>query len=221
VPDVLALRSDPGLFAAVARGDRLLEWQAHELRQAATPGRLTCWLWGRQMGKSERLADLCLWAAFRRPGALVLLLSGGGELGARRLMSAARAVVAGSPLLAGSVTDEGASALRLSNGAELRCVPASESSVRGWAADVLAVDEAQLVDTELLLAAALPTVAARPEAFVVLAGGRPSPTSGRTRRRSTSRARCRASTTWCARGGSATSATAAACASAARTWTLR
>jgi hypothetical protein len=50
--------------------------------------------------------------------------------------------------------------LTLSNGSEVRAVPASEAAVRGWTADVLLVDEAQLVADDLLLSGAFPTVAA-------------------------------------------------------------
>jgi hypothetical protein len=42
--------------------------------------------------------------------------------------------------------------------------------VRGWSVDLLLVDEGQLVSDALLLGAALPTVSARPDARVVLAG---------------------------------------------------
>lgn len=52
----------------------------------------------------------------------------------------------------------------------VRAVSASEQAVRGWSADALLVDEAQLVPDGLLLAAALPTIAARPGAFALLAG---------------------------------------------------
>jgi len=99
-----------------------------------------------------------------------LLVSGGGELGARRLLGTARRLAASSRLLAGSVTDEGASVLKLTNGSTVRCVSASEHAVRGWSADALLVDECQLVADDLLLSAALPTTIARPHAFTVLAG---------------------------------------------------
>jgi hypothetical protein len=169
VPDLRELATDPAMFAAEARGGRLIDWQENDLRAGPVMA-ITCWTWGRQMGKSERLADLGLWAAFRAPEQRVLIVSGGGELGSRRLLDLARRVASRSPLLRGSVADDGASVLRLSNGSELRCVPASEHAVRGWTADALLVDESQLVSDDLLLGAALPTVAARPAAFVVLAG---------------------------------------------------
>ena len=100
--DVDALRRTPPCSRREGAGRRADRLAGRELREAATPARLSCWLWARQLGKSERLADLALWAAFTRPGALVLLVSGGGELGARRLLGTARRLAAASPLLSGA-----------------------------------------------------------------------------------------------------------------------
>jgi hypothetical protein len=49
-------------------------------------------------------------------------------------------------------------------------VPASERAVRRWSVDLLLVDECARVDDELLLGAAFPTTAARPDPRIVLAG---------------------------------------------------
>ena len=122
------------------------------------------------MGKSRALALLGLWWAFRRPGQVVLYVSGSGELGARRIGAEARSLAAGWGAMRSSVEDAQAHVLRLTNGSELRSVAASEGSVRGWRADLLLVDESQLVPDDLLLGAALPTVSAREGARVVLAG---------------------------------------------------
>lgn len=100
----------------------------------------------------------------------MLVVSGGGELGARRLLAEVRGIVDAHALLRGSVTEEGANVVALASGSEVRCVPASEHAIRGWTADLLLVDEAQLVADDLLLGAALPTTAARPDSRVVLAG---------------------------------------------------
>lgn len=160
------LRRHLGAFAA-AVGAPLADWQAADLDSPAT---VTCLLWGRQLGKSHGLALRALHAAFRKPGARVLVVSGGGELGARRLLGEVRGLALGSELLRGSVADEGASLVRLSTGSEVLALPASEGAVRGWSADELLVDEAQLVGDELLLGAAFPTVSARAGARIVLAG---------------------------------------------------
>lgn len=127
-------------------------------------------MWGRQLGKSRGLAVRGHWRALQAPETRVLVVSGSGELGARRLLAEVRRIGASSPLLRGYVVDEGASVVRLTNGSEVRCVPASEAAVRGWAVDELLIDEAQLIGDELLLSAALPTVSAREGARVILAG---------------------------------------------------
>ncbi len=167
--DLSAIARDPAVFAGSA-GVGLSDWQAHDVREAGAPGGIACWVWTRQAGKSRALGLLGLWQAFRRPGSVVLVVSGGGELGARRLLGEARRIAAGSPLLSGSVVDESSATLRLDNDARLVAVAAHEAAIRGWSADALLVDEAQLLSAEVLLGAALPTVAARPHAFTVLAG---------------------------------------------------
>jgi hypothetical protein len=121
----------------------------------------------RQTGKSDSLALLAVHHAFAHPRSRVLIVSA-GEDAARRLLGRVRAIAA-HPLLAGSVVDEGQSLVVLTNGSEIRSVPASEKQVRGWTVDLLLVDEAAMVDSELLLSAAIPTTAARADARIVLA----------------------------------------------------
>lgn len=166
MPDLRRLREDFGYFAHEA--DRSQEdWQLEDLRLDRP---ITCLLWGRQMGKSRALAVRAVWSAFRAPERRILIPSGGGELGSRRNLADVRSIVTGSPLLRGSVVDEGASLVRFSNGSEVRCVAASEAAIRGWAVDELHLDEAQLLSESLVFGAAMPTVSARPGARVVLAG---------------------------------------------------
>ena len=158
-------REDLGAFSE-AIGQPLAPWQTQAL---ALQRRTTTLVAPRQSGKSRSLAVLALHRAFRRPGQLVLIVSA-GEDAARRLLASAARMAFGSRLLAGSVVDETAALLTLSNGTQIRSVPASERQVRGWTADLLLVDEAALVDERLLLEAAIPTTAARPDARIVLAG---------------------------------------------------
>ena len=98
---------------------------------------------------------------------MVLVLSA-GDVAAARLLRTMRQV-AEHPLLGSSVTDETQHRVILSNGSEIRSVPASDSQIRGWTVDLLVVDEAAWLPADILLAAALPTTAARPDARVVLA----------------------------------------------------
>ena len=128
----------------------------------------------RQSGKSYALAVRATFNAFRRPNTRVLIVSA-GEDAARRLLGEIRSIVTGSPLLSGSVVDEQQRLVRLSNGSEIRSVPASEKAIRGWTVDLLLIDEAAQVDDELILSAAIPTTAARPDARIILASSPGAP----------------------------------------------
>lgn len=120
----------------------------------------------RQTGKSYGLANRALWAAFRKANQRILIVSAGEEA-SKRLLSEIN-LAATHSLLKGSVLTETASLLMLSNGSEIRSVPASERQIRGWTVDLLIVDEAALVPDDVLLGAALPTTAARPDARIIL-----------------------------------------------------
>lgn len=162
--DAPALRRDLAAFSrAISRP--LEPWQARSL-ELDSP--ITCVLAPRQAGKPRSLANLALHRAFRAHNQRVLVVSASDDA-AKRLLFDIRGVAAGSPLLAGSVVVEQAGLVRLSNGSEIRSVPASERQIRGWSVDLLLVDEAALVDDNLLLGAAFPTVAARSDGRIVLA----------------------------------------------------
>lgn len=156
-------RDDLSAFAEIV-GYPLLSYQADALRLSS---KVTALVAPRQTGKSYSLSVLALWWAFRRPQQRVLLVSAGEEA-SKRLLSTIVSV-ASHPLLQGSVLNETASLLLLSNGSEIRSVPASERQIRGWSVDLLIVDEAAYVSDEVLLGAAFPTTVARPDARIVLA----------------------------------------------------
>lgn len=164
MPDAAALRDDFAAFSrAIARP--LTRWQTEALTLDAA---VTAVLAPRQSGKSRSLANLALWTAFRRREQRVLIVSASEDT-ARRLLADIRAVAAGSELLAASLVVEQAALVTLTNGSEIRCVPASERQIRGWSVDLLLVDEAALPSDEILLGAAFPTTAARPDSRIVLA----------------------------------------------------
>lgn len=144
-------------------GRPLTDWQARalDLRSA-----ITCIVAGRGMGKSRSLAVLAAWYAFRRRSQAVLVVSA-SEASARRLLAEVRGIAATEPLR-GSVVDEQAALVRLTNGSAIRSVPSSERTIRGNVCDLLLVDEAAFVPDELLYGAAYPTTAAR-EGRIVLA----------------------------------------------------
>lgn len=158
-----ARRSLPAFAELIGRP--MADFQAEALRLET---RTTVIVAPRQSGKSRSLALLALHRAFTKPGLRVLIVSAGDDA-AKRLLAEIRNVAVSSPLLRGSVTDELAALVTLTNGSEIRSVPASERQIRGWTVDLLLVDEAALVSDDLLLGAAIPTTAARPDARIVLA----------------------------------------------------
>lgn len=161
--DLRRARDDFAAFANLV-GWPLTNYQAEALRLES---KVTVIVAPRQTGKSYGLALRALWAAFRKPGQRVLLISAGEESSKRLLRQIME--MAAHDLLKGSVLNETASLLLLSNESEIRSVPASERQIRGWSVDLLIVDEAALVSEEVMLGAALPTTAARPNARIVLA----------------------------------------------------
>jgi hypothetical protein len=156
-------RTDLGVFADLV-GWPLEAWQLESLRLEK---RQTVLVSPRQCGKSRSLSVLAVWSAFRRPRQVVLVVSAGDEASARLLRS--MQLLCDHPLLAGSVVDETQHRLILSNGSEIRSVPASDRQIRGWSVDLLLIDEAAFLSEDLILSAALPTTSARPDARIVLA----------------------------------------------------
>ena len=170
MPDLRRARTDLRTFS-LAVEQPLADWQASSLTLTR---RTTVLVAPRQSGKSRSLSVVALWWAYSRPDQRVLVVSA-GEDASRRLLAQAAAVAIRSPLLSGSVTDENSGLLTLSNGSEIRSVPASERAIRGWTTDLLLIDEAAQVDDDLILGAAIPTTAARPDARIVLAGSPGAP----------------------------------------------
>ena len=154
---------DVGVFAERVLGRPL--WP-HQLELARHPARYRVVCAGRQVGKSVLLATLALHTAATRRNALVLLVSA-GEVASRRLLADCADVATGSALLGGSVLDEGAQQLTLSNGSRILSVPASQRQIRGWPVDLLIVDEAGFVGDDVWRAAE-PAIVARPGSRVVL-----------------------------------------------------
>jgi hypothetical protein len=161
--DVAAARVDVEVFARILIGEPLWPHQAEVARSEARV-RVVCS--GRQAGKTRLLAVLALHRAFADPGRRVLVVSA-GEQAAKGLLAEVVSLVA-SPLLSGSVVDDGAAQVVLSNGSTIRSVPASTKQIRGQSVDLLVVDEASFVDGEIWAAARYTTIA-RPGSRVVLA----------------------------------------------------
>lgn len=156
-------RHDVEVFARAVVGAPLWPHQVEVVRSNARI-RIICS--GRQAGKSRTLALLALHAAFVQSNALVLVLSAGEEA-AKDLLSEI-ALLCGSALLAGAVVDEHSSRIVLSNGSEVRSVPASIKQVRGKSVDLLILDEAAFIEREIWRAAQFTPIARR-ESRIVMA----------------------------------------------------
>jgi phage terminase large subunit-like protein len=161
--DVDRARTDLAAFSRLV-GRELTGFQAEALSLAT---RHTVLLAPRQTGKSWSLATLTAWWLFRQPRQEVLVLSAREDT-AKNLLKAVRQV-AGHRLLKLSVVEDLKTRLELSNGSAVEAVPSSEAAIRGRSVDLLIVDEAAFVPTDLIESAALPTTMARPDARVVLA----------------------------------------------------
>lgn len=155
--------TDPGEFAQRLLGAPL--WP-HQRRLARSPARYRIVCAGRQVGKSRTLAVIALHEAATRRNITVLLISA-GETASRRLLEDCAGLATASPLLSGSVLDESKSQLVLSNGSKILSVPASARQIRGWAVDLLILDEAGFIDPEIWRAAE-PSIIARPGSRVIL-----------------------------------------------------
>jgi len=165
VADTAALRraiSDVRVFSKAICGAEL--WD-HQVAVANSRARYRVICSGRQAGKSRFLAISALHKAFTSPGSLTLIVSA-GEIAAQRVL-ADIGDLCSRPLLRGSVVDETKSRVVLSNGSEILSVPASMRQIRGWAVDLLIIDEAGFVDSDIWRAAE-PVIIARPGSRVIL-----------------------------------------------------
>jgi hypothetical protein len=161
--DLEALRNDPGLFADRVLGEPMWPYQVD---MACDDAEYRIVVAGRQVGKSRSLAKIALHFSSTRSNVFVLIISATDDA-AKRLLADVGNLAAGSPLLRGSVVVSDKSLLTLTNGSQIKSVPASIKQIRGWPVDLLIVDEAGFVDNEIWDAAEA-TIAARPGARVIV-----------------------------------------------------
>ncbi|MFN8131640.1 MAG: terminase family protein [Solirubrobacteraceae bacterium] len=142
---------DAGVFA-----ERVLRqplWP-HQVEAARAGAFITAIAAARRTGKTTLIETLAAWTCFREPGVRAVILSAGLD-SARRVTESIAATLAASPLTRGSVVDDFATRIRLSNGSEIVSLPASQRQVRGYGRGVklLVIDEAGFVPEELWRAA--------------------------------------------------------------------
>lgn len=149
-------------FAARVLGAPL--WP-HQQAFAESAARYRVMCAGRQVGKSRALAAVALHEAATKRNALILIISA-GEVASKRLLADCATLATGSALNA-SVVDASKDAITFSNGARILSVPASDRQIRGWSVDLLIVDEAGFISSDIWEAAE-PAIVARPGSRVVL-----------------------------------------------------
>lgn len=161
----LARARDDLAVCADLVGRPLTAWQVDALRLRT---RISVIVSPRQLGKTWALETLAPWFGFAHAGVLVLI-SSAGEEAALGVLRGIRECIAGSDILKGSVVDERAALVVLSNGSRIRSVPASEAQIRGNRATLAIADEAAQLPSEILTSALMPTIAAQPGGRLVLA----------------------------------------------------
>lgn len=141
--DDLAMAADPVAMAR-ALGVEPYAWAKEALR---SPAPRECWVVSRQGSKSSTAALMALHLATYRPGSLAVCVSP-SQRQANELLGKVRQgyTALGRPV--GAVS-EAVSQLALENGSRVVSLPASEASVRGYAADLVLLDEAAKIDRPL------------------------------------------------------------------------
>ena len=119
-------------------------WQQQVLRSTAPRVFLCC---SRQVGKSTTTAVKALHRALYKAGCTVLIISPTDRQSGELFLKVSGFYQAlGKPL---SPTQENVHTLRLENNSRILSLPASESGIRGFTADLLLVDEGAYVPDEL------------------------------------------------------------------------
>lgn len=140
----LAAALDPVVFACRA-GVQPDPWQADVLRSGANRMLLNC---SRQSGKSTTTALLGLHTATYTPDSLVLILSPSLRQSAEFFRTLAKLHAATGATIPARA--ESALRLELENGSRVISLPASESTIRGYAGvRLLLIDEASRVEDDL------------------------------------------------------------------------
>jgi hypothetical protein len=161
--ELMAALRDPVRFAEVLCGQPLWPHQIEVIRSRARY-RVLCA--GRQAGKSRLFATMALHKAFSRPGAVILIISA-GETAAQRLLAEITSLLSSDLLAPSKAGEPTKSEIYLTNGSHIISVPASQKQVRGWAIDLLVLDEAGFID-QAIWRAAEPVIIARPGSEIII-----------------------------------------------------
>ena len=152
-------------FAARILGFQPDEVQRTVLRSQSKRLALLC---TRQWGKSTVAGIRALHKAVYDPGTLTLLISNTLDQ-AMELFK--RIVDLSSNIPDFDTVEQSKTHMLLPNGARIKCVPASEQSVRGYTAHLCIIDEAALIE-DIVFSATTPTIATTNGALLLLSSAK-------------------------------------------------
>lgn len=146
----------------------------HQLAAARSPAFITTIAKARRTGGTVLAEAMAMHTAFAHRGCRVLVLSATQDA-ARRVTESIGATLGANPVTRGSVVDDFATRVRLTNGSEIVSLPASQRQVRGYGEGVLLVilDEAGFMPEELWAAASYTALDERARGSRILMLGTP------------------------------------------------
>jgi hypothetical protein len=163
-----AYLEDPVRFIDDFAPFRLLPYQEAMVREVhARP--YVALICSRQVGKSAIASYYATWYAYTHPGSTILIIAA-VERQAALDLEMIRTFVLGSPLLSTSLLEISQTFVRLSTNAKVYSLPAGAegATIRGFAADVVLLDEAARIPEEVYNAV-LPMISTKRDAKLVLA----------------------------------------------------
>jgi hypothetical protein len=163
-----AYLEDPVRFINDFAPFRLLPYQEAMVREVhALP--YVALICSRQVGKSVCASYYATWYAYTHPGAVILIIAA-VERQAALDLEMIRTFVLGSPLLSTSLLEISQTFVRLSTNAKVYSLPAGAegATIRGFAADVVLLDEAARIPEDVYNAV-LPMISTKRAAKLVLA----------------------------------------------------
>ncbi len=143
----------------------------YQRRFFLAPRRRKFWLSGRQLGKSHCIAGILAYKALEKDGNLSLAISVNQRSASELLKKVSNYAEAVSALTDGKISHTSTfDSVSFSNGSRILSLPSSSSSMRGWTASCVCIDEAFFVPRlEDTMAAIAPTLTRDPNAELVLA----------------------------------------------------
>ena len=113
---------------------------------------------GRQVGKSEMIVKYSIWSAYTKPKAKILFVSA-SQRQAGLLLHKVRQDIENNEILAKSIVRASRTEIHLNNGSMIVSLPPSESTIRGYTADIVFIDEAaHLPSDELFYEVIMPMI---------------------------------------------------------------